>query len=354
MISGAYDYFGCNSADVFIMSISNSDNNAACLQFDQTYGIEFPTISAFEGGGSAINNTYGISAYPTYILIAPDHQIVEQDMWPISSTQTFINYFESHGLQQSECGGTLSASFSSDLTEVCETGAVHFNDESFGTITSWDWTFEGGDPETSTEQNPVVAYNDQGIYNVELTVSDGTNTSTELLEDYITVLISPPCMLQPYPDVCLNDPPFQLTGGSPAGGVYSGTGVEDGWFYPTTAGIGTHTIYYTYTAGNGCDNTAEQPLVVSPCTGIDEIDGGVMSIYPNPTSGSFELRVNYSGTLSVNIMNLLGSSIYKDEMESNGKFKSTIDLSGYPEGIYFVTLRTGNKIYVKKLKLISK
>ncbi len=353
MISGAYDYFGCNSADVYILSISDSDNDAACILFDQTYGIEFPTISGIEGGGAAINNTYGIIAFPTYILIAPNHQIVEQDMWPISSTQTFINYFESHGLEQAPCGGFLTADFSSDITEVCETGAVNFTDESPATVTSWSWVFEGGEPATSTEQNPAVVYTNEGTYDVELTVSDGTNTNTLLLADYINVLMTPPCMLQPFTDVCLDDPPFQLTGGSPVGGIYSGDGVVDGWFYPATAGAGTHIIYYTYTAGNGCDNTAQQPIVVSPCTAIDEFADGMMSIYPNPTTGSFVLRVNYSCNLSVNIVNLLGERIYKQELRANGKLLETIDLSGYQDGIYFVTLRTDNRTFVKKLKLIS-
>ncbi len=101
MISEAYELFGCNTADIFIMSINDGNTNAQCIVFDQTYGIPFPCISGVEGGGNAINNAYGINAYPTYILIAPDHQIVEQDMWPISSTQTFVNYFQSNGFAAS-------------------------------------------------------------------------------------------------------------------------------------------------------------------------------------------------------------------------------------------------------------
>jgi len=39
--------------------------------YNANLGIEFPTISAVEGGGQGITNTYGINASPTYILIAP-------------------------------------------------------------------------------------------------------------------------------------------------------------------------------------------------------------------------------------------------------------------------------------------
>ena len=63
--------------------------------------------------------------------------------------------------------------------------------------------------------------------------------------------------------VCSNAGSFTLTGGSPAGGVYSGPGVANGVFDPTQAGIGTHTLYYTYTDGNGCTNTASANIAVN-------------------------------------------------------------------------------------------
>lgn len=53
-----------------------------------------------------------------------------------------------------------------------------------------------------------------------------------------------------------------LGSGTPAGGVYAGTGVTDGGngmtysFDPTVAGVGSHTIAYTYTDGNGCSAMA--------------------------------------------------------------------------------------------------
>lgn len=48
-------------------------------------GYNFPMIPGTPSGGS-INSTYGISLYPTFILIAPNRNIVKQDIWPISNT----------------------------------------------------------------------------------------------------------------------------------------------------------------------------------------------------------------------------------------------------------------------------
>ncbi|MEO8591239.1 MAG: LamG domain-containing protein, partial [Flavobacteriales bacterium] len=58
--------------------------------------------------------------------------------------------------------------------------------------------------------------------------------------------------------VCSSDATFALTGATPSGGTYSGTGVSGNNFNPATASIGANLITYNYTDGNGCTNT--------PCT----------------------------------------------------------------------------------------
>ncbi len=331
------------------------DNNAACIAFDEQFGIEFPCISAVEGGGDAINNTYDIYAYPTYILIAPDHSIVEQDMWPIPNTQQFITYFESNGLEQAECGTTsVTAAFGSNLTEVCEMEQITYEDLSTGNVTGWTWTFEGGDPATSNEQNPMVNYSAEGEYDVTLEVSDGTETNTVNMENYVTVFAIPATMLEVFDDACLDDPEFELTGGTPVGGEYSGTGVTDGWFYPDIAGVGTHTITYTYTSENDCVNFAEQTIVVDDCTGITEFGDQLMQLYPNPSTGVFEIELNYQGSFSIQIYSIVGTMAYKIETSANGYYHNTIDLSELESGIYFVSFKSADDTIVKKLKLLSK
>ncbi len=76
-------------------------------------------------------------------------------------------------------------------TVACIGGEVQFLDASTGGPSSWSWVFEGGDPATSTSQNPMVAYFDSGSYDVTLTISDGTNSNTLALQDYITVATTP-------------------------------------------------------------------------------------------------------------------------------------------------------------------
>ncbi|MCR9170996.1 MAG: M43 family zinc metalloprotease [bacterium] len=80
------------------------------------------------------------------------------------------------------------ARFSANRTSVCVGESVDFSDDSFNAVTSRTWTFQGGTPATSTAENPTVTYNTPGIYEVEMTATDGTTSLTETKTGYIRVL----------------------------------------------------------------------------------------------------------------------------------------------------------------------
>ena len=82
---------------------------------------------------------------------------------------------------------TLTADFTANPTTVDVGGTVAFRDASTGNPTSWSWIFQGGNPSTSTSQNPSVVYSTPGTYNVSLTISDGNNEDTKTKNAYITV-----------------------------------------------------------------------------------------------------------------------------------------------------------------------
>jgi len=84
-----------------------------------------------------------------------------------------------------------TAGFECDDNTPCITTSVEFEDQSMGEVISWNWTFEGGNPATSTAQNPVVAYNSLGQYDVQLIVYDGEVYDTLLNPEYILVIAPP-------------------------------------------------------------------------------------------------------------------------------------------------------------------
>jgi PKD repeat protein len=77
--------------------------------------------------------------------------------------------------------------FTTDKFNTCLNSAVSFSTESIGCITSWNWTFPGATPSTSTDPNPTVQYNIAGTFPVILQVSNGTNSVTISKNSYIKV-----------------------------------------------------------------------------------------------------------------------------------------------------------------------
>ena len=75
---------------------------------------------------------------------------------------------------------SLIADFSAEKPYFnCAGESVHFVDRSTATMdATYNWSFPGGEPSTSTEQNPTISYPADGIYDVTLTVTDGGTTST--------------------------------------------------------------------------------------------------------------------------------------------------------------------------------
>ena len=123
-IEGAYQYFGCNSADLIILGIDNGDTDAQVIAFGETYGGTYPAVSGTEGGGNAVISTYGIGYIPTVILIAPNRDIVEQDIWPIDNAASIITVVEPYGPEEASCGGLNNQTEMTVFALTAETGTA--------------------------------------------------------------------------------------------------------------------------------------------------------------------------------------------------------------------------------------
>ncbi len=80
-----------------------------------------------------------------------------------------------------------AANFTTTTTTITVGSSVTFNNTSLN-ATSYQWLFPGGDPNTSTEENPTVTYNVAGVFSVTLTAANTAgNDNTITLSQYITV-----------------------------------------------------------------------------------------------------------------------------------------------------------------------
>lgn len=94
-------------------------------------------------------------------------------------------------LSSNVCGTLVAAApvanFRADKQLVLRGATVNFTDISANFPNRWQWSFEGGEPSTSTQRNPSVVYNTPGKFDVTLTVSNDLGTSTITKQDYIEV-----------------------------------------------------------------------------------------------------------------------------------------------------------------------
>lgn len=91
-----HDKYGCNEGEVYCLSINSGiDDDAAVIAYEETYGGPFnhaPAVSN-EGGSAAVDDNFGIIAYPTFCLINPDNEIINLDIWPLTGVETFEEAF---------------------------------------------------------------------------------------------------------------------------------------------------------------------------------------------------------------------------------------------------------------------
>ncbi len=221
------------------------------------------------------------------------------------------------------------AAFTSDVVTNCVGGSIQFFDNSLPGATSWNWTFPGGTPATSTLQNPIVTYSTSGLYDVTLVAINhyGSNTSTKT--NYINIGAPAAPSASNSGPVCKGSA-LTLMASSLAGATFAWTGpngftsTSQNPTIPsvTLASAGTYSVT---TKLNGCTSVAGTTTVVvnpnvTPTVAIASNSGSnsicageSMTFTATPTNGGatpiYQWRVNgnnvgtNSPTYTTNILN---------------------------------------------------
>lgn len=178
-----------------------------------------------------------------------------------------------------------------------------------------------------------------GTYSVTVTDTNGcTSTVNATLADPNPPTVT---LALTVSSVCADDASVTLSGGSPAGGVYSGTAVTAGVFDPSTNVLGANTITYTYTDPNtGCSATSTGTITVNACTGIANSVNNESSflVMPNPNNGTFSLQLNSAKAADVMIYDALGQLISSEKVQPGVMQEMNISTPG----IYLITVVTAD------------
>lgn len=192
----------------------------------------------------------------------------------------------------------VTANFSADVTASCSPLVVRFTDQSSGNITSWRWSFGNGN--VSTQQNPGAVYLQPGQKNVSLIVSDGVDSDTLVMNNFIEVYADPQAELSsnitqgctPF-EVCFNDLSVPGSGGIASWIWDFGDGNSSTDRNPCNvyAQPGSYNVTLLVTDSNGCESQITYPdYIVASDTLKADFEAPIRSACEAP------LRVNFINT----------------------------------------------------------
>ncbi len=209
-------------------------------------------------------------------------------------------------------GGGGNTPPTANFTAVTDQLTANFTDtstDSDGTIVSWSWDF--GDGNTSTQQNPSHTYAAAGTYSVILTVTDNSGASDNVSKD---VTVAETGNTSPTADFSYsidgNTVSFTDMSTDPDGVIVSwswdfGDGNTSAQQDPVNiyASAGTYTVTLTVTDNEGASGSATQQITL--------VDGGVPDYCPS--RGSTIAAGGYISEVVVGgFSNASGGDVYTD------------------------------------------
>lgn len=242
------------------------------------------------------------------------------------------------------------SSFQSSDSSICEKFCVDFFDASNNNPTSWEWEFPGGNPASSSDQNPSqVCYNNPGIYDVLLITANAYGSDTLVLTNYITVNPTPPL-----PVITQNGNTLTATASAAYQWQFNNADIPGATNQSyTVLQSGYYTVYIS--DANGCSASSTVYILLTEVD-ADARDVNVL-IYPNPASEFIMITISdfpLAASLRIAIQNVLGQIVFSlsEKMESS-TFSKNIQVSSLPAGVYFLQLKMGNESMKKKLIIVK-
>ena len=321
-----------------------SGNTTVCGGTPQTYYIA-PVSGAtsytwsLPGTWSGTSTTDSIS--PTIGTAGGTISVVANGGCGTSASQTLTIGFGNPPAQPSPILGVHT------LCDSSSTAYAVTNDLS---ATSYTWTLPSGWSGISDScVITATASNTTGL--ITVTANNGCGASAPATVN-VTGSTIPVITVPSFGIACLNSGTVTLTGATPTGGTYSGTGVNSNVFDPLVPGIGTYYITYTYSSG-ACVRSDSAAIIVDLCIGIaNNSNNNNIAIYPNPTNGviTIEIANTNSSELIISVSDIQGREVY-NTIDKNivAGYSKQISLEHLAKGIYYIKLQNGEHSNYQKL-----
>ncbi len=305
------------------------DGNALLLNANAGSGLSYQWQNNGTGISGATQVSYSATSAGNYTVIVTDPNNCVSTSTPVS-----VSVGNTPTVPVVTPDGPLT---------FCQGDEVNLNYSQIAGIT-YSWSSDG---------NPISG-GTQGSLNVQLSGSyilKATNASncaaySEVQEVVVNSLPTVSLDLSPE-EICNKQTTATLSGGSPAGGVYSGNGVNNGIF--TSSDItGNVDITYSYTNEKGCTSQAADVIKVIDCTSLENIANNSIQLYPNPASTYVVLEL-ISGTEmgSIQVLDASGRKI-EVRMQAQGTNRMLIHIADLAAGSYQILIRSNGNTIVKR------
>jgi PKD repeat protein len=243
-----------------------------------------------------------------------------------------------------ELGTVPNSFFTYTSHNGCAPFQVQYIDQSQNNPTAWSWTFEGGEPATSTEQNPTVTYNVPGLYLVSLTVSNSQGSDALVLDDLIDV--------SGQPDATFNHSQFENVVSLEYQGIdYDslhwdfGDGRTDNSLNPTVEYnvSGLYKIQLIVFNACGTDTSSIEVEIIISGTSDPLLDNSNWQLRPNPFNDMLNLygEPTQDGQMYVVMRDVAGRVISSTKLEfGSGPVTKQLKTDNLAGGLYLVELKT--------------
>ena len=232
----------------------------------------------------------------------------------------------------------LNANFSASKTEICTYEVITYEPELVSSSLQYEWTFEGGVPETSTAISPNVFYTEPGEYNVALSVTN-EETAQVIYGNYIEVSEGPSFEIE------LSHEIDEQANGSAEIIVLDGIAPFN-FSWNEFPSVDTNNISnlsegtYTVTVSDGFNCSTEQTFNINSTLGIDQFNTNDFNIYPNPALDNLTIENEKNITITnIKIIDPTGKIIDSKQINNTS---STIFVGGLSKGIYFLEINTSH------------
>ena len=100
--------------------------------------------------------------------------------------------------------------------------------------------------------------------------------------------------------------------------------------------------------GSGMYGSFNECVMSCENTSINDLSNN-FEVYPNPSTGLFNIHFKHTGKIDLCVYNMLGELVVNKQVEAKGVVNQSIELSNYSKGIYNLTIKTNQGYHSHKL-----